>query len=332
MAYFNYRSLRAEADELLEAQREPATKLVRLYAGVLCGVSAAVALLTYLSTSGVAGTGGLSGIGTRAVFETVLSVAGLAQIIFLPLWFAGYLAGVVGAVRKWPTGPRALRWGLYRWGVVLRTMLLQAVICVGMMLAGMLIGMMVFTLTPAAEGITELAVYMQINGIDDVEILINNPLYRDVAMSMLPFLAIGMALFVVPMYYRLRFAEYVLVAAPEQGAARAVRGSFRVTKKHCFALFRLDLRFWWYYLAQALIVLVTMIVPLLTLANVDLGGQEVLLTFITALVASACEYLLYTWRMNTVYAVYALAYVQMAMDMQPNNPASAVVRTPGYNQ
>lgn len=331
MAYFNYRRLRSEADELLQAQKEPATKLVRLYVGVLCGVSAAMALLTYLSSNSMAGTGGLSGIGTRAVFETLLSVAGLAQIIFLPLWFAGYLAGVVGAVRKWPTGPRALRWGFYRWGVVLRTMLLQIAIVFGMMLAGTIIGTLLFTLTPAMATVEELAIRIQITGVDDVEVLINDPAYWDVVVSMLPFLLGGMALFVVPMYYRLRFAEYVLVAAPEQGAARAVSGSFRVTKKHCFALFRLDLHFWWYYLAQAPIVLLTMTVPLLTLANVDLGGQEVLLTFVSALVASLCEYLLYTWRMNTVYAVYALAYVQMAGDLLQKMPASVNGQNCVYN-
>ena len=61
---------------------------------------------------------------------------------------------------------------------------------------------------------------------------------------------VGAAVLVIPMFYRLRLADYAVLDG-ENRARTAMWESRLRSRGHKFRLFKLDLSFWWYYLMMA---------------------------------------------------------------------------------
>ena len=86
------KALIRQARQAVAASSCNSKKLTAIHAGVAAAAGLIVALLSYLLDSGMGGTGGLSGIGTRALLETVQSVLSLAVNILNPFWGLGFVA------------------------------------------------------------------------------------------------------------------------------------------------------------------------------------------------------------------------------------------------
>ena len=57
----------------------------------------------------------------------------------------------------------------------------------------------------------------------------------------------------LPLHYRYRMTNYVLLEDPEMGGLRALLMSRLMTFRKRMRLFRLDLQFWWYYALELVI-------------------------------------------------------------------------------
>ena len=130
----------------------------------------------------------------------------------------------------------------------------------------------------------------------------------DLMLNAVPFILIGAMVLLIPVLYLLRFADYVMMDQPELGALYAIVSSFHMTRRHFKALFKLDLRFWWYYALELLVVVISYGHMILDLAGVDIGigGDTAMFVFYIASLAGQLG--LYVWKKNTVFATYALAY------------------------
>ncbi len=314
MANFDYSHLRTQAHNALGRQADTAKRLVMIHSGVVIGLGLVLSVLSYLLDMGIQDTGGLGGIGTRAVLETLQTVLGFANLVLLPFWTMGYTRTILSVGQGKPVDTHSLLWGFRNWGVVLRSMLLQGMVYFALAMAGSQLAGIIFMMTPAAKSLYDMAEQMMAAGITDPYEMLNQQAYLELGMKMVPFLLLGMLVLTVPAFYRLRFADFALAQAPEKGAIRALLESFRLTRKRAFAIFKLDLRFWWFYLVQLLIAALGYGDLLLPMLGVDLGIGADAAMFLFYIAALICEFALYAWMKNQVSATYALAYDQLRLE------------------
>lgn len=316
MTSFDYGQLRARARSALDAQHGSAKNMIMLHSGVVIGLGLLISVISYVLNMGIDQTSGLSGIGTRATLESLQSVLEIVNMVLLPFWTMGYVFGILGIVREDRMDCNCLLWGFRNWGVILRSLFLRALIYLLLLLVSTQVAGVVFMLTPAAKSLLVLEEKMNAAGVTDVTAIMNDPAYVETSLKMLPFVLGGMLIFCVPVFYRLRFTDYILAEVPQMGALRAIMLSVHMTRKNCFALLKLDLRFWWFYLAQLLIAAIGFGEVILPLVGVELDMNGDAAMFVFYIAGLLCEFGLYVWRKNHVQATYALAYMQVKTELE----------------
>lgn len=311
MASFDFRQMRSEGLAALDAADYSPKKTIMIHSGVTIGLGLLLSVLTYLMDMGIDQTGGLGGIGVRAVLETIRSMLETTNMLVLPFWAIGYTRMTINWIRRQRSDAVMLLTGFRYLGPVLRLLIVQALIYVGLGMAGAYVGASLFMLTPGAEALNAVTEQMVNSGIADTSVLLESEEYMSAALPMIPYMLVAAAVLVIPAAYRLRFAEFVLMDDPRVGALRAVGKSLRMTRRNCLSLLKLDLRFWWYHLAGVLIVVLGYGDVLLALLGIELGISADAAMFGFYIFALLCEFALYVWKKNEVSTVYALAYEQL---------------------
>ncbi len=311
MASFDYNRLHTQAHEALNRTQYSPKRLVMIHSGVTVGLGLAVSLLGYLLDLGIAQTGGLGGIGTRTILETIQSILQIAHTVLLPFWAIGYTFAVLCWIKGEHPYPGDLLQGFRRFGPVLRLQILRGALFIGLGFLGSYVGSAIFLMTPGAGDFYGLMQEMGQAELADPEALLQSQAYMDLTMAMTPYILVAAVLAVIPLAYRLRFAEYVLMDTPQGGALYALIKSWRLTRKNCGKLLKLDLHVWWYHLAGLVIAAVGYGDMLLSMAGVELGIDAVGAMFAFYTVALALEFGLHTWKKNQVFVVYGLAYREL---------------------
>lgn len=289
-------------------------KLTAIHAGVAAAAGLIVALLSYLLGTGIGDTGGLSGIGPRAVLETAQSALSLAVSVFSPFWGLGFVAVAMRLARRESAEPRTLLTGFQIWGPALRLTILEGLLCAAVIFVTMQAGTYLYLLSPlSASAAALLQQVAALNPTDSAALLdlmatLDQQTINAIAWSALPFLVIPPLAVLIPLSYRLRLAQYLLLDQPRRGAMAAIVLSFRLMKKNCLKLFTLDLRLWWFYALEVLVLLLSYGDMLLPLAGVASENNGVLLTFLFYTLALICQFGLYIWQKPQVMASYVLFY------------------------
>lgn len=231
---------------------------------VYCGILLASCLVTTGLGQGLGSlmsrSGGLGNLGTRSLLSTLQTLLPMAHTLVLLVLDLGLLAAMLRISRGQFTSPQTLRAGLARFFPLLRLLLLQIPIYLALGLAMVYASMMVFFMTPLSNGVIELLTPMVNSGADPQQ-LVTMLTTDDAALMaflkavapMYGILLVLMAAVMIPVSYRLGVAQLVIVEDPRAGAFRALSESFRMTRRNCMAFFKLDLSFWWYYLASMLV-------------------------------------------------------------------------------
>ena len=311
----------AAEDALHRAQYSP-RKLVMLHTAVSLIVGLLLSILTYVLDLGIAQTGGLSGIQTRTVLQSLQSILSVVSIAVLPFWQIGYLFAVLQYARRQDPHIGSLYRGLRHWGVVLRGMLLKAGICMIVMFLGTQLLSTIYMMTPAAAPLYALTMELAQNGMTDPTVLMESEEYMALMMQAVPFILIGVLILELPLLYLLRFTDYVLMDQPERGALFAILTSFRLTWRNLKSLLKLDLRFWWYYVIEVLVSAVASGHLLLDLMGVDIGIGGDTAMFIFYILSLAGQLGLYIWKKNQVFTTYALAYDVLTQPPAPLPPTA----------
>lgn len=321
MASFDVKRMRVQGRVALDNASYPQRKLIMIHSGVTIGVSLLLSVLNYLLDMGIAQTGGLGGIGARTVLETIQSLLRSANMLLLPFWSIGYIRTVLQWTRQEEADPYTLLFGFRCMGPVMRMVILKGAIYVFLGLVGMYAGAAVFMMTPGAQPLYALMQEVAASGITDPYELMENEAYVSASMAMAPYMLSVAALLIVPVAFRLRFSEYALMDQPRQGALRSIAQSVRMTRKNCWRLLKLDLHFWWFYLAEGLIMALGYGDLLLGMFGISLNINADVTMFAFYVAALLCEFGLYVWKKNEVFAVYALAYDQLnAPQEEPTKP------------
>lgn len=267
------KTLKLTARELLS--RAPQLRQILL---VYCGIVLASCLVTTGLGQGlgslISRSGGLGNLGTRSMLSTFQTLLPIAHTLVLLVLDLGLLAAMLRISRGQFTSPQTLRTGLARFFPMLRLILLQIPIYLALGIAAMYAAMMLFFLTPLSNSAVKLLMPMVTAGTNPQQmvdtLLADEATLTNFFRAIAPMYGIVLALFLglmIPVSYRLGMAKLVILEDPQAGAFRALSESFRMTRRNCMAFFKLDLSFWWFYLLNLLVSVLSLAESFLPLSE-----------------------------------------------------------------
>ena len=300
-------------------------KTVLIYSAVCCGLSLAGTLVSVLLSQRIAGTGGLGNIGLRSVLSTGQSVLPLITLIVTACLNLGYHTAILSVTRGYEANSGTLLSGFRHFGPILRCMLLQGLIYFGVGVAAMYISSSIFLVTPYSEPfVAALEPYLSSVSVLDSTLTLDAAVVAAATEALLPMVWIFAAVFLVlaaPIYYRFRMVDFSLADDPRLGAVHAMVKSRRLMRRNCFALFRLDLNLWWFYLGQVVVSLTCYGDVLLPMVGVSFPWSDTVSYYLFYVVSLVMQMALFYFGMNRVYGVYAVAYDALQEDLpKPNLP------------
>ncbi len=310
MAILEPKKLKQSAAQALSGAGYDPGKLVLIHSGIALGASLLVAVLNFLLAQGIGGTGGLSGMGLRAILETAQSVLSMGTTLLLPFWEAGLVFAAIRWARNGSPQPQTLTHGFRRFGPVLRLMLARLVLYFLIGIACMNISSFVAVIFPAPQEFQELVMQLQTENITDMQALLEQ-IPVDVLMdAILPTLIVFCVLYlgaaIVSAYY-LRLADYIVLDEPKTGALAAMAESFRLMRGNCRRMLRLDLSYWWFFLLQAALAVLCYADILLPAVGIRLPFSEDVGFFVFYILYTLCQLALY-WKyragIETTYAMF----------------------------
>lgn len=305
----NIRQLKDTAGQRLETARDE-KKIILLYSGITLAASLLVTLICYCLDLQIAQSGGLSRMGTKAVLSTLDQLLPMLLNIALLCVELGFLACMIRISRGLYTSVQTLRAGLPRFWAMIRANLLLLLRYFVVAVGCFYLADLIFALTPLSNTAMELLAAISASA-DPSALILDETVALQLLESMIPMLVIFCILFaavIIPMTYRYRMVNYILLDKPQIGAASALRESKQMMYHNRSALFKLDLSFWWYYLLMGVANLICYGDVLLPLVGITLPVSEDLNYFLWYGLYLAALFGIYYGFRNKVGVTYALAY------------------------
>ena len=285
-----------------------ARRIVLIWAGASALVSLLVSFISFLLDGQIEGTGGLSGIGLRSILTTAQTLFSLANVVLMPFWSLGYTACVLRFSRDADCQPQNLFEGFRRIGPAFRMMLLRALLYMGVILLAGNLASILFSMSPSSLAMYEL---MELHEEAFLAGTVSDAVAMELLIAMKPMLIGGgllCAAVLIPVLYRLRLAEFRLMDEPRCRARVSLLESNRLMRRNGWALFRLDLSFWWYFLAELLAASLCYGDILLTAFGIPLPMGSDLAFFLFYVLGLGAQVALLYYKGNFVQTTYALFY------------------------
>ena len=305
----DHRGLKSAAANALAWTSSDPKKLILIHNGVSVAIAIILSLVDLLLSRQIDSTGGLGGIGMRSELETAQTVLMIAQVVVLLFWQIGYVYVAMKIARQEEVSAGSLLQGFRKFRPVLSLRLITMMMYGGAMFLSVYAASLLFSLTPWSAPLQEA-----------INVGTEEAIMAAAESCIVPLAAIftvAAAILVLPMYYKLRMAEYTLLDAPEQGARVAIMKSRILMHGNRLKLFRLDLSFWWFYGLEALISAVAYGDVLLPMLGIELPWSATVSFYVFLLLCYAGQMALYWWRGNEVYVTYAMAYEALVPKAQP---------------
>ena len=323
--FLDFAQLRQRANQSLEHAHKPG-RVILLHTGIVMLVSLILTALNYLLDQQISTTGGLSGMGTRSILTTIQNLFLLAQMILVPFWESGYTYYALRVAKGESKGFADLPEGFRRFAPLLRLKFLM------LLMMGILIFVcsyatsFIFMLTPWATPMMEKIELISYTAMSEEAILEATALM--IQDAILPILLIfGLCLLVGSflLFFRFRFAEMWLLDHPNGRAREALRNSKKCMQYRWKAMFRIDLRFWWFYLLELLVTFLGYGDLILDSVGIEMTtgafGTYLIFTFLYIWAQMA----LYWWRRNQVSVTYAHAYLDLCPEEIPQEEEPATI-------
>ena len=257
-------------------------------------------LIEHMMTDAV----GLAALGKRAALTTVQSVLQFAVTLALPFWTFGFTRVAMELARRETPSYTTLLAGFRRFGPLLRLLLLEWLIATGLAMLGSWISTMAYMMTPfAAQVIQDITPALaEAEKLSDPMAIaaLMEPVMQEMIKDLWPMYLLMVAVvgaILIPWLYKLRLAAYHIMDG-EKSALKAMALSKYEMYGNRFTLFKLDLRFWWYYGLMALAT-----IPL----YLPTGNNQALL-WVAVLVSYGLQLALDWQMLPRVQTAYALAY------------------------
>ena len=303
------KTITQSADRVLAQGNQDPKKTALFFAGVATAFSFVTTLLSFLLGTAAGNVGGLSGLAMRSLLESGQVVLSMAGSLLLPFWQAGFLFAALRYAKGERVENRSLLEGLHRWGAVLRLNILISLMVTGVLMVCSYLATFIFFLSPFHDGIdAQMSALLETENIV-ITPQILGPMMPNLIWLILMFL-VALLMIGLPYYYRIRMSEFALMdGAP--GAFAAVHNSKVLAMNNRMTMFRLDLSFWWYYLLQVAISLITYGDVILNFFGVQLPVGEDVAFWITYLIALGGQFLLSYFFSLRYMTAYGQLYLQL---------------------
>lgn len=303
--------LKKKADNRLASGREP-RKVALYYGAILIASQLVVLVLNYVLDGQISKTGGLSNIGLRSMLSTVETVASVGQSIVSMCLNLGFIAAMLRIARRQYASPMTLKAGFERFGVLLRKNIFLGLLYCGAGVAAFYLAVGLFLFSPLSARFMGAVIPMMEQANYDPQVLIAN---EEFVVSMLPAMVpmfILYGIFVIAaialISYRYRMVDYLLIEKPQLGALGAMRESQRMMRGNKIAMFKIDLSFWWYYLAMAAGIVCSYVDVVLSILGITLPLPETAAFFLPYILNMAVDFAVIYFLACKVEVTYALVY------------------------
>ncbi len=309
MALANRGSLIQGATQTLAANGAAAKRAVLMYSGVLAVAELAVAVISILIENWISqatqGLSGLAALDTVAAMETVQTVLELGMMFLPTFWFLGYVYILQRMTLGEPLQDGMHLQGLRNFGPVCRKMILEGLLQFGVLMLGITVGSTLVSFTPLAEPMLEvMAQYSDVTELTEQQAL---ELMNASAPVLVICMVIGLAL-LLPLMYRLRMSDYILMEHPKLGAIFSLTMSYRITRGSAFRLFLLEMSFLWYYIPMCLAAMLTTFVTFLPQLGIQLPMDGQVLYLITLAISLLIQVGIQYLASNKVEMTFVQAY------------------------
>lgn len=317
-----------QAASCLNAASYNPRRLVLIHSGIALGFSLVLTVLNFLVTQGIGETGGLSGIATRSILGTIQTILQYASLVLVPFWQIGFLSAALAIARRQSFGPHSLLRGFSRFSSVLGLMFSQGLIIFAVAFVLLHLCAFIYMMTPLAAPLMEIMEPL----VMDTSLLSGGQLYLDEAtvaalfQAMTPlliFYAVVVVVAMIPIGYHFRMAEFVLMDENRTGGLRALVISVKLMRRNCMALFRLDLKYWWFYVLQSLAMVVGNADFLLAVLGIPLPINGDVAFFLFFLLQLLGQFALHLWAKARIQTAYALVYEELkvaTLEQAPPQP------------
>ncbi|MBQ8579878.1 MAG: DUF975 family protein [Oscillospiraceae bacterium] len=304
MGFPNSKNIIAASRAALSRARYSPTRLAFYYIGLPTALNLLLMVVSHVLSQQDAGSGGLSGLGTQAALESTDLLLRLALSVFTMFWQMGYIRAVLRWARGEDAAPADLFEGLRNFGPVLRSFLLQGVLVFVIAMVAVQLSAIVYIVSPLSESFAAVVEQMMA----DPTYVPDSAFIMNFYLSYGPFLLLAVAILGLPVAYRLRLVEFALMDTPREGAFYALRMSLALMRGNCVKLFKLDLRFWWFYALQGLTSVIFYLDLILELLGVQTGIDGNVLFYLCSILGLLAQLLLLTFGANRIYTAYAVVY------------------------
>ena len=329
----------AAGRSLAEAKGDP-KRILLIYLGIITALSLAASAVSVLLRDMIADTGGLSNIGLRSVLSTGKSVLPMIQSVILMGLQIGYCTMALQISRGEEVSTQTLWGGFRRFLPLVGATLMQGAIYLLLAVMAFYASVFIFLLLPVSENFYAVVTPLIDSAADPTSVILtmDDATILSMANTMLPMLWIFGALYLavfIPAHYQFRLVMYRLIDHPHPRALQAVLESRFLMRRNRFALFRLDLNFWWYYVLQAIVAAVCYGDVLLSLLGVTLPLSSIAAYFLFLVLSLVLQFVVCYFFMNRVSVTYAVAYGALLPREQPEEKteeAPAVPANPWKDQ
>ena len=316
MVIQNYRDIKARAHKTLNYTPWDVKKLVLIFGLVSLCLGPVLTAIYTLIQMGSQQAQGISGLETFSRLETVSTMLSIAMYVVIMLWSPGILYCGLMLLREHDPWPKGLLRGFKKWGGIVKYTILVAAFVIVLVLAISPVATIIsmpfmgeFTtfITEMPQTEAEMLTYME--SVSEAQL----------TQMMLPMLLImwGVALVVIlPLSYRARMTQLIIMDEDRIGTREAIRFSFKLTKGSCWQLFRMDLSYWWYYILIAVTSSIPMAAMLPAFANYNETAVTLILNAVSAILGMGV-YMLGLMKVSTAEAV---AYDHLRTVIVPDAP------------
>ena len=281
-----------------------------VYVATIVGICLLCSLMSLFLDHRIDQTGGLANMGLRSILSTVSSVLTMVQTLALMFIQLGYQKAALEMARHRPVQPRTMVVGVSCFGAFLRATILQYGLYTLLSILAMYAAAFVFMSTPLSRSFYDLMTPM----LSDPNALstamsADSALFPQMAatlMPAIPIFLIFMGLLCIPFFYGYRMVNYCILNG--RGARASMRESSRMMKGHRLELLKMDLSFWWFYLAHGLSTVILYGDVLLGMVGVVLPWSANVTYYLFYVLSLLVEGAVYYCFLNRVETTYTTVY------------------------
>lgn len=314
--------LKQEARQALHRADYPARKLALMHTGAALALSLVLSLISFFLGQYADSEGGLGAMGMQAFVGTVQMALPLITLAVSPFWDAGFQNAALEYSDGKKVGPGSLLEGFRCWKPILSATVFVGLLFVGRGFLAAFLSSQLIMLTPLAAPIYKAGMQQMADPNLDLMSLLGDAVVPFVVTYCVIF-AVVFALLALPVYYRYRMVNYVVLKEPQVGGLQAMFISRGLTFHRRRELFKLDLGFWWFYGLQLLISVLCYGDLILPMMGIPLPVSPEVASWGFLLLSMAAQLVLYVWAKPLVEVTWAKAFENVALQTQtePLHPA-----------